>query len=145
MSKKEFAHTIFVRTRYSETDQMGFVYYGRFAEYYEIGRVETIRAMGMSYKDLEINDRIIMPVMSMQVRYLRPATYDQQLSIKTILRSIPSDVITFNTEILNESNRIINAAVIKLCFLNADTKQRVTCPTKLRDLIAHAIENSALS
>jgi acyl-CoA thioester hydrolase len=145
MSKKEFSHSIAVRTRYSETDQMGFVYYGRFAEYYEIGRVETIRALGMSYRDLEIHDHIIMPVMSMQVRYLRPATYDQELIIKTLLRSIPSDVITFNTEILNESRRIINAAVIRLCFLNADTKQRVTCPPKLRDLIAHAIENSTLS
>ncbi|MEO5582584.1 MAG: thioesterase family protein [Saprospiraceae bacterium] len=145
MSKKEFSHSIVVRSRYSETDQMGFIYYGRFAEYYEIGRVETIRTLGLSYKDLELNDRILMPVISLQVRYIRPATYDQNLEIKTILRSLPQDVITFYTEIRSDSKALLNAATVRLCFLNADSKQRVTCPTKLRELIAHAIEISTIN
>lgn len=145
MSKKEFSHSIVVRSRYSETDQMGFVYYGRFAEYYEIGRVETIRSLGLSYKDFELMDRILMPVISLQVRYIRPAMYDQNLEIKTILRSPPRDVITFFTEIRSESKALLNAATVRLCFLNADSKQRVTCPPKLRELITNAIETSTVN
>ena len=87
MSKRNII-TAYKYVRAGETDQMGFVYYGRFAEFYEIGRVETIRALGLSYKDLEDQDNIIMPVVSMQIRYLRPALYDELLDIKTILRHV---------------------------------------------------------
>lgn len=142
MSKKEYHHSIQVRTRYGETDQMGFVYYGRFAEFYEIGRVETIRALGLSYKDLEDQDNIIMPVVSMQIRYLRPALYDELLDIKTILRHVPEDVITFFTEIRNEKKQLINAATIRLCFLDGVTKKRVNCPDTLKQTIANAIETA---
>ncbi len=142
MSKKEYSHITYMRSRYAETDQMGFVYYGRFAEYYEVGRVETIRSLGMTYKDLEHQSKIIMPVISMQVRYLRPALYDQLLEIKTTLRKIPDETITFFTEIRNESALLINAATVRLCFLHAETRQRVLCPTALIDLIAHAFEGT---
>lgn len=140
MSKKEYTHSIHIRTRYSETDQMGFVYYGRFAEFYEIGRVETIRSLGMAYKQLEEELKVLMPVMSMQVRYLRPALYDQELEVKTSVRQVPEDAIIFFTEIYNESKQLINAATIKLCFWMQPQKKRVPCPNKLQELIAHAIE-----
>ena len=141
MDNKEYSHTVKVRTRYGETDQMGFVYYGRFAEFYEIGRVETIRSLGMSYKDFEVNHQIMMPVMSMHVRYLRPGTYDELLAIKTIIRHPPDDAITFFTEIRNENNQLINAATIRLCFIDAITKKRVNCPKSLQQTITNAIQS----
>lgn len=142
MSKKEFSHSFSLRTRYAETDQMGFVYYGRFAEYYEMGRVETMRALGIIYKDLEEIDHVLLPVISMHVRYLRPALYDQLLQVKTILRQTPTDSIVFFTEIRNESDQLINAATVKLCFLDSVTKKRIMCPSKISEAIAHAIELS---
>ena len=83
---------------------MGMVYYGRFAEYFEIGRVELIRSLGLTYDELETSHRIWMPVMSMQVRYIRPARYDQELRIRTSLRAVPLNDITFFSEIFNDEN-----------------------------------------
>ncbi len=142
MKNKEFAYAHPIRSRYGETDQMGFIYYGRFAEYYEVGRVETMRSLGLTYSELEHKNRILMPVISMHVRYLRPALYDQMLEIKTMLRKVPDDTITFFTEIRNEAGLLINAATVRLCFLDADTRQRVPCPTFLKELISYAIENT---
>lgn len=142
MSANEYSHITSVRSRYAETDQMGFVYYGRFAEYYEIGRVETMRSLGLKYSDLESIHKIIMPVVSMQVRYLRPALYDQLLFIKTSIRQLPDTSITFFTEIQNEENQLINAATIKLCFLDADTKKRVNCPKIIQDALNHAFQHT---
>ncbi len=140
MSKTEFSYSFKLRTRYSETDQMGFVYYGRFAEYYEIGRVETFRTLGFSYKEIEEQDHVIMPVMSLQVRYLRPAYYDQLIEIKTSIRQIPDDTVIFFTEIRNETNQLINAATVKLCFLDAHSKARVKCPAKIIEALSHVIK-----
>ena len=78
-----------LRVRYGETDQMGYLYYGNYAQFYEVGRVETMRSLGMSYKTLETDYGILMPVMSMQVRYVRPAFYDDLLTIKTTIRHFP--------------------------------------------------------
>jgi acyl-CoA thioester hydrolase len=142
MSRQEYSHVIQIRSRYAETDQMGYVYYGRFAEYYEMGRVETMRSLGLIYQEMESRDGILLPVVSMQVRYLRPAFYDQVLNIKTILRSVPEDFITFFTEIRNPANQLVNAATVRLCFLDSQTKKRIPCPSSLRQVIAHAIESS---
>ena len=121
---------------------MGFVYYGRFAEYFEIGRVELIRSLGLPYNELETSHRIWMPVMSMQVRYIRPARYDQELRIRTSVRSVPLDYITFFSEIFNDENRLLCAATIKLCFLDSITGKRVTCPGFLQERISHAIKTA---
>ncbi len=142
MSSMVYSHITSVRTRYAETDQMGFVYYGRFAEYYEIGRVETMRSLGLQYSDLESIHKIIMPVVSMQVRYLRPALYDQLLFIKTSIRQVPDTSITFFTEINNEANQLINASTIKLCFLDADSKKRVNCPKIILDALSDAFQHT---
>jgi len=142
MHKSGFTHTIELRTRYGETDQMGFVYYGRFADYLEVGRVETIRSLGISYKELEDNYQVWMPVMSMQIRYIRPATYDQLLRIQTTIREIPEESITFFSEIHNEQQELVCAATIKLCFLNSTNKSRVSCPEFLKHKLQHVIETS---
>jgi acyl-CoA thioester hydrolase len=138
----EYAHVFTLRPRYAETDQMGFVYYGRFAEYYEVGRVETMRSLGLNYSDLEKVDKVIMPVMSLQVRYLRPAYYDQMLSVKTIIKQMPSDTITFFTEIRNESGQLLNGATIKLCFLDAETRKRVPCPLIIKEALSHVFQDT---
>jgi len=142
MNKPGFSHEVRLRTRYGETDQMGFVYYGRFAEYFEVGRVETIRSLGLSYKDLEDKFHIWMPVMSMQIRYLRPAGYDQVLRILTTIKDIPADTMTFYSEIRDDEQTLICASTIKLCFLNSIDKSRVNCPDFLKERLQHAIESS---
>ncbi len=122
-----------LRVRYGETDQMSYIYYGNYAQYYEVGRVETMRSLGMSYKELETVHGIIMPVMSMQVRYLRPAFYDELLTIQTTIRHLPEKTITFHCEIYNELNKLVNAAEVKLCFVDAKLKKTIPVPMLIVD------------
>lgn len=117
-----------LRVRYGETDQMGYLYYGNYAQFYEVGRVETMRSLGMSYKTLETDYGILMPVMSMQVRYVRPAFYDDLLTIKTTIRHFPEKSITFYSEIFNEQKKLINGGEVKLCFVDAATKKTIPVP-----------------
>lgn len=116
------------RVRYGETDQMGYLYYGNYAQYYEIGRVEMMRDLGISYRDMEKEDGLILPVVSMQVRYLRPAYYDDLLDIRTSLRKKPDQFITFEVEIWNEQSKLINAAQVKLCFFDIKLNKTCKCP-----------------
>src|SRR5215471_16826613 len=91
-----------LRVRYAETDQMNVVYYGNYAQYFEVGRVESIRQLGYTYKDMEASG-VIMPVVEMYVRYLRPATYDDLLTVKTKLRELPDGHrIEFFQDVYNE-------------------------------------------
>src|SRR5438045_8283779 len=91
-----------MRVRYAETDQMNVVYYGNYAQYFEVGRVESIRQLGYTYKDME-QTGIITPVVEMNVRYLRPATYDDLLTVKTTLREMPIDHrLEYFHEVFNE-------------------------------------------
>lgn len=129
MSKKEYTHSIHIRTRYSETDQMGFVYYGRFAEFYEIGRVETIRSLGMAYKQLEEELKVLMPVMSMQVRYLRPALYDQELEVKTSVRQVPEDAIIFLPRFTMNQNSLSMQPLSNCAFWMQPQKKE--CPVQI--------------
>jgi acyl-CoA thioester hydrolase len=123
-----YTHIWQLRVRYSETDQMGFVYYGAYAQYYEVARVEAIRALGLLYSDLERIHHIWMPVMNMQVRYLRPARYDDLLSIETTIPELPETDIRFRYEIRNEAGSLLNGALVQLCFLDAKTQQRIDAP-----------------
>jgi acyl-CoA thioester hydrolase len=125
-----FAHETNIRVRYAETDQMGYVYYGAYAAYYEVGRVESLRQLGISYKELEAGG-VIMPVLNMESRFIRPAYYDDLLIIRSEISKIPEDSITFNVEIYNQNRKIINQARVKLCFINKDTNERITAPELL--------------
>lgn len=116
------------RVRYGETDQMGYIYYGNYAFYYEIGRVELLRALGLTYSSMEKDHGIMMPVMSMETRYLRPAFYDELLDIRTTLRKLPGREIVFHVEIFNASEKLINSGMVKLCFVDIGTKMRVHTP-----------------
>ncbi len=123
-----YLHQSQVRVRYGETDQMGFVYYGVYAQYYEVARVEAMRNLGILYADLERQHHIWMPVTHMEVRYLRPARYDDLLTIQTTVPALPGKEIRFRYEIRNEAGMLLNGAMVKLCFLDSKTQQRMIAP-----------------
>ncbi|MBK7870138.1 MAG: acyl-CoA thioesterase [Saprospiraceae bacterium] len=129
------------RVRHGETDQMGYLYYGNYAQYYEIGRVEMLRSLGVTYKDIEKEHGIWMPVVSLEIKYLRPAYYDDLLTIRTTLKSLPEKYIIFDVEIFNEKNKLINIGSVKLCFVDASVGKTIYAPAflleKLRPYFEH--------
>jgi acyl-CoA thioester hydrolase len=120
-----------VRVRYGETDQMGYVYYGRYAEYHEVGRVELIRSLGLTYRELEEHHGIWLPVVSMEFRFVRPGLYDELLRVHTELRTLPDRYITFHTEIFNPAGKLCQAGTVRLCFFEARSKKVVHAPEEL--------------
>lgn len=126
-----YTHDFQKRVRYGETDQMGYLYYGNYAQYYEIGRVEMLRSLGLTYKAMEEEWGTMMPVLSLQMRYVRPAYYDELLTIRTTLRRLPDQFITFHVEIFNEKNKLVNGGNVRLCFIDIKSNQAVPAPNYL--------------
>jgi len=127
-----FETTHQVRVRYAETDQMNIVYYGNYAQYFEVGRVESIRQLGFTYKDMEAMG-VIMPVVELHSKYLRPAHYDDLLTIKTTVKELPSDHrIEFYQEVYNEKQKLLTTGKVVLYFLNGKTRQKTVMPEELR-------------
>ena len=116
-----------VRVRYAETDKMGYVYYGNYAQYYEVGRVEALRSIGSSYKEMEDNG-IMLPVYLCDIRYIKPAVYDDLLVIKTTIKEIPTAKIAFDYEIYNQKNELINTGTTTLVFINMSTNKPCAAP-----------------
>ena len=137
MKELHFDYTL--RTRYAETDQMGVVYYGNYPQYLELGRVEWLRAIGLTYKEMEA-EGIMMPVVSLQIQYKKPALYDELITIRTKLKDLPSTKIEFDYEILNEKGELLSTANTILVFVDAKTFRPVRCPEKVLDLIKGARE-----
>ncbi|APD05811.1 putative acyl-CoA thioesterase YneP [Flavobacteriaceae bacterium UJ101] len=123
-----------IRVRYSETDQMGFVYYGNYAQYFEVARVELFRGLGISYKSLE-EDGIWMPVLNLNIQYIRPAVYDDLLSIEVSISEIKGSRIIFDYKIYNEEEVLLNTAQTTLIFMNAETKRPTRCPEILLEKV----------
>lgn len=120
-----------IRVRYSETDQMGVVYHSNFFPYFESARAESIRHLGMTYADME-RAGVIMPVVDVHCRYLRPALYDDLLTIKTILKELPiHHKIEFHHEVYNEKQELLVTGKIILYFVEAKTMKRTTMPAVL--------------
>jgi acyl-CoA thioester hydrolase len=126
--KNMYAFETQIRVRYGETDQMGYLYYGNYAEYYEVGRVETIRSLGVSYKELEEIHGIWLPVVSLEIKYLRPAYYDDLLTVRTEITSLPDKYINFEVKVFNESKKLINTGAVRLCFYDPATKRTCQAP-----------------
>ena len=116
-----------VRVRYAETDQMGVVYHGNYAQYFEMGRVEWLRNMGVSYKWMEENG-VMLPVVSMSMNYKKPARYDDLLTVKTILKSQTSVKIEFDYEIYNEENELLTTGYSMLVFVDIKTGRPMLPP-----------------
>lgn len=123
-----------IRVRYAETDPMKYVYYGNYATYFEVARVELFRSIGISYDEIE-NQGIWLPVSDYKIKYIRPALYDQKLEIHTYVKKIPGVRIEFEYEIYNEEHTKITEASTTLFFLDAKTNKVIKCPDFLMDLI----------
>lgn len=123
-----------IRVRYGETDPMKYVYYGNYAEYFEVARVELFRTLGISYDEIERRG-IFLPVSEYKIKYIRPGLYDQLLEIHTYIKKIPGVKIEFDYEIYNEDKVKITEASTTLFFLDAETNKIVRCPDFLLDLI----------
>lgn len=122
------------RVRYAETDQMGVVYHGNYAQYLEMGRVEWLRKFGVSYKSMEENG-IMLPVISLQVKFIKPAIYDDLITVRTILKKTPTVKIEFDFEIYNESGAILANANVVLAFIDMKRNRPTRCPGYLLEKI----------
>lgn len=115
-----FTHTTKIRVRYGETDQMGYMYYGNYAEFFEVGRVEMLRSLGLTYASMEASG-IMMPVLELKCKYLKPARYDELISIKVIMHKMPGVKIHFTYELYNEADVLIHVGETLLAFVNMTT------------------------
>lgn len=112
---------------------MGIVYHGHYAQFYEIGRTEAIRSLGYTYKDIEALG-IIMPVIDIHSKFLRPAKYDDLITVKTTLKEMPlHHKIIFHSEIYNQLDQLLNVGDVTLYFMEAKTMRRCEMPAKLKE------------
>jgi len=118
------------RVRYSETDQMGVVYHGNYAQFFELGRTEWLRKLGVTYKDMEISG-IMLPVISLNCNFIKSAKYDDLLTIETILVKKPLVKIEFDYKITNQNNELICTGNSVLAFINTNTQKPTKCPDYL--------------
>lgn len=119
-----------IRVRYSETDKMSFVYYGHYAQYFEVARVEALRSLGISYKKME-EDGLLLPVIEFSIKYFKPAFYDDLLTIKTMIPQMPSARFFFEYETFNESGILLNKAATTLVFISALNNKPTAAPDYL--------------
>ncbi|NMH28037.1 acyl-CoA thioesterase [Flavobacterium silvaticum] len=127
--------TVDIRVRYSETDQMGVVYHGSYVPYFEIGRVEWLRRLGVSYKQMEL-DGVALPIVSMTINYKKPARYDELLTIRTTLAKQESVRIEFDCEIRDESGQLLTTAYFILVFVDVKTGKPVIPPAYIKELLS---------
>ena len=120
-------HEFNVRVRYAETDQMGVVYHGNYAQYFEMGRVEWLRNLGLSYAFMEKNG-IMLPVVSLTINYKKPARYDDLLTVRTIFKEQASVKIEFDYEIYSEKGELLTTGNSVLVFVNMATGRPVLPP-----------------
>lgn len=122
-----------VRVHYALTDQMGFVYHGHYAQFYEIGRTDAIRNLGFSYKDME-SLGIIMPVVETKFKFLLPAKYDDLITIKTTLKELPEKHrVVFYGEIYNENNQLLNIGEVTMYFMEVEGMKKAVMPKPLKE------------
>ena len=122
-----------IRVRYAETDQMGVVYHSNYFYYFESSRAESIRQLGYTYVDME-KMGVIMPVIEVNCKYLKPARYDDLLTVKTILKELPvHHKIEFHHEVLNDKKELLAVGKVTLYFMEAKTMKRTTMPAWLKE------------
>lgn len=122
-----YTSTTKIRVRYAETDMMGYVYYGNYATYFEVARVEAIKKLGFSYRRME-DEGIALPVLEFSIKYYKPAFYDDELRIETTISELPKARISFTYQTFNEKNELINEATTTLVFINKNTQRPCAAP-----------------
>ena len=126
-----FITTTQIRVRYGETDQMGYLYYGNYALFYEVGRAEAIRQLGFTYRQLEERG-IMMPVVDLHSQYFRPALYDDLVTVKTVLKELNGgSKIQFHSELYNEEGQLLNKGATTLVFYDPKEKRKTDMPQEL--------------
>lgn len=128
-----------IRVRYAETDQMGYVYYGNYATYYEVARVEMLRSLDFSYKALEASG-VMMPVLELKCKYIRPARYDDILTIKVKIEQKPSTRMIFQYEVFNQDNTLLNIGETTLVFIDMKTSKVCEMPPVMQNLLSRYFE-----
>jgi acyl-CoA thioester hydrolase len=132
------SHTTTIRVRYAETDRMGFVYYGNYATYFEVARVETLRSVGITYKSLE-DSGILLPVVRFQIHYNAPAHYDDEIQIKTTITEEPKVRLKFSYQSYC-GETLLNEAETDLVFMSAFDKKPMRCPEDLSAVLKSYFE-----
>lgn len=132
--KVNFQNISKIRVRYGETDQMGYCYYGNYAQYFEVGRVEALRVFGFSYKEMELQG-VMLPVSEFQVKYLGPAFYDDELSIVTKIVSLRGAQIYFEYDVLNPAGKCISKASTTLVFVSKVNMRPIQPPVNFIELM----------
>lgn len=127
-----YTHSTKIRVRYGETDQMGYVYYGNYAEYYEVARVEMLRSLGMDYAAME-SSGVMMPVLELNCKYIKPALYDQEITIKTTIQDLPGVRIHFKYELFNPAEELINIGTTTLVFIDMNKNRPCAPPENFMD------------
>ena len=130
-----FFKEVKIRIRYAETDRMGYAYYGNYATYFEVARVEAMRALGIPYKKLE-DEGIILPVAEFHVKYKKPAYYDDEITVKVTIKEIPKIRFRFDYETYNSEGDLLNSAFTELVFVNKDTGRPMLIPDHIRTKIS---------
>ena len=125
-----------LRVRYAETDQMGYVYYGNYATYYEIGRVEALRSLGFSYKQLEEEVGVMMPVLEMHIQYKAPAFYDEELRLQITIPEMPKTRMRFDYKLFNAGDKLLNEGSTTLVFVNKESGRPCRVPDQLKAVLA---------
>lgn len=136
-----FDFTTSIRVRYADTDQMGYVYYGNYARYFEIGRVEALRSIGISYKDLEASG-VMMPVLENYSKYIKPALYDDLIQLRVMIKEKPGVRIRFDYEISNQQGELIHFGHTVLVFVSIETRKVVSFPETVWQGIQQFFEKS---
>ena len=129
-----FSFSVNIRVRYGETDQMGYCYYGNYAQFLEVGRVETLRSLGVSYKSLE-EDGVMLPVSDFSIKYLYPAFYDDELTIVTFISQIKGARIHFDYDVFNQNKKLLCKAQTTLVFVDKKTMKPISAPDSFLALI----------
>ncbi len=129
-----FSHKTILRVRYGETDQMGYCYYGNYAQYFEVGRVETMRSLGMSYRQLE-EQGVMLPVSEFRVSYKNPALYDDALTIETTITGVRGARLDFDYTIHNEAGQLIVNAFTTLVFVSKETMRPIQPPESFMNVL----------
>ncbi len=127
-------HDTILRVRYSETDQMGYCYHGNYAQYFEVGRVEALRELGVSYKKME-EQGVMLPVMNLAIHYKFPAKYDDALTISTKISELEGARLHFDYIVTNEQKQLIATATVTLVFVKKETMRPSSPPTSFIELL----------
>ena len=126
------SHEVFIKVRYAETDQMGVVYHGNYAQYFEIARLAWLDALGVSYKEMEMNG-IMLPVYKLEIKYHKSARFDDKLRIVVNLVDMPTAKITFSYKLYNQKNELLSSAITELVFMDSLRNRPIKCPKYIID------------